>query len=341
MSWWTYAKGIVEVVPLGRTQAEKSYILETVINHLPRVTGSEEDMNIHTIQKSGYNLSDSCDEFSRRTHLGNGRRGNFELQQTYYLLVEGSFRDRMFKQTYREMQKWLCRLAKRVSVQDVMIEVEGWKRKELIRNDNGRYTKMCEPDSWDGGSFDDGAEDTHRHVVPMVLYKIKRCCPLFARYTADWDTFNFEQGSIYERRIKACHYAFDANDFMPCSKELVDFERDFNDYYLDVGYIIMEHEDTRAKRYIESYGFETIFEGHKAFAVNSALISSDFFKSIDATKYDIFIGFSYKGDENKWEYQLRSAEEDKVNVAEIAVKHGGGGHFNAAGFRSNKYELGE
>lgn len=199
---------------------------------------------------------------------------------------------------------------------------------------------MCEADSWDGGSFDDSAEDTHRHVVPMVLDGIKRCCPLFARYTADWDTFNFEQGTIYERRIKACHYAFDLNNFVPCSKELVDFERDFNDYYLDAGYTIMDYEDARVERYMKSYGFETTFEGYKAFAVNSALISSDFFKSIDATKYDIFIGFSYKGDENKWEYQLRSAEEDKVNVAEIAVKHGGGGHFNAAGFRSDKYELG-
>ncbi len=30
----------------------------------------------------------------------------------------------------------------------------------------------------------------------------------------------------------------------------------------------------------------------------------------------------------------------KVNVYELAVKYGGGGHPNAAGFRSDKYVLG-
>lgn len=148
MSWWTYAKGIVEVMPFGRTQAEKRYILETVLDHLPRVTGSENDMNIHIIQKTGYDMSDSDNEFEQRTHLGNGWRGQFEIQQHYYLLVEGNFRDREFQETYKELQKWLCRLAKRIYVQDVMIEIKGWNRKELIRNDNDRYTKMFETVSW-------------------------------------------------------------------------------------------------------------------------------------------------------------------------------------------------
>ena len=148
MSWWTYVKGIDEIRPLGRTQTEKRYILETVLDHLPRVTGTERDMNIYIVQKAGYDMSDSHSEFEQRTHLGNGRRGNFETQGTYYLLVEGSLRDREFQETYRELQKWLCRLAKRVSVEDVMIEVKGWNRKKLIRNDNDRYTKMFETVSW-------------------------------------------------------------------------------------------------------------------------------------------------------------------------------------------------
>lgn len=148
MSWWTYVKGIVEVRPLGRTQTEKRYILATVLDHLPRVTGSEKNMNTYIVQKAGYDMSDSCSEFEQRTRLGNGRRGNFETQGTYYLLVEGSLRDREFQETYRELQKWLCRLAKRVSVEDVMIEVKGWNRKKLIRNDNDRYTKMFETVSW-------------------------------------------------------------------------------------------------------------------------------------------------------------------------------------------------
>ncbi len=50
MSWWTYVNGTV-VHPMGRTQTEKRYILDTVLAHLPLVTGSEEDMNIYNSEK--------------------------------------------------------------------------------------------------------------------------------------------------------------------------------------------------------------------------------------------------------------------------------------------------
>lgn len=150
MSWWTHAKGIVEVRPFGRTQTEKRYILETVLDHLPKVTGSEGDMNIHIIQKNGYDFSSSCDEFWQDSVNGNGRYGSFETQSTYYLMVYGNFRDRMFETTYKEMQKWLCRLAKRVHVMDVMIEITGYFEEEvvLIRNENDIYGQMFEDPSW-------------------------------------------------------------------------------------------------------------------------------------------------------------------------------------------------
>ena len=57
MSWWSYINGTITVAPMGRTQAEKRYILDTVLEHLPRVSGgSEGDMNVYVIQKNGYNF---------------------------------------------------------------------------------------------------------------------------------------------------------------------------------------------------------------------------------------------------------------------------------------------
>lgn len=53
MSYWTYINGTITVCPMGRTQPEKRYILETVLNHLPRVTGSEGDIDVYIIQKNG------------------------------------------------------------------------------------------------------------------------------------------------------------------------------------------------------------------------------------------------------------------------------------------------
>lgn len=148
MSFWSYVKGMIEVYPMGRTQAEKRYILETVLNHLPHVSGSGKDMRIYIILKDGYNCSTSLDEFGQRSNKGNGTYGGFETQCTYFLLVEGNLRNRVFEETYKEFQKWLCRLAKRMPVIDVMVEVKGYNKAAMIRNKNNQYTNMLEAGSW-------------------------------------------------------------------------------------------------------------------------------------------------------------------------------------------------
>lgn len=135
MSNWSYVHGTVTVQPLGRTQAEKRYILDSVISHLPKVTGSEKGMDVYVIQKNGYNSSSSHDEFGQWSNLGNGKyEHSFETQDKYILVVDGSLRDRVFEETYREFMKWLCRLAKRVMVEDILVEVKGYDKSTVIRN---------------------------------------------------------------------------------------------------------------------------------------------------------------------------------------------------------------
>ena len=68
MSFWTYLHGTITVSPMGRTQAEKRYILETILNHLPNVTGSERDMQVYIVQKNEKNSSCSCEEFGYQTN---------------------------------------------------------------------------------------------------------------------------------------------------------------------------------------------------------------------------------------------------------------------------------
>lgn len=100
MSYWTYIQGTITVRPMGRTQPEKRYILETVLNHLPRVTGSEGDMNTYIIQKNGHNSSCSCDEFGEVTNnltdwYGNKShtRGALRTQDEYILVVNAALRE--------------------------------------------------------------------------------------------------------------------------------------------------------------------------------------------------------------------------------------------------------
>lgn len=68
MSSWCYITGTITVSPIGRTQAEKRYVLDTVLAHLPIVSGSEKDMDVYVIQKNGHNSFSSCDEFGERTN---------------------------------------------------------------------------------------------------------------------------------------------------------------------------------------------------------------------------------------------------------------------------------
>lgn len=159
MSYWTYVHGTIVVSPMGRTQAEMRYILETVLDHLPVVSGSEKDMNVYIIQKAGHNFSSSSDEFGEvtnnlRTRHGDRSRsrGWLHTQDEYILVVDGSLRDREFDQTFREFQKWLCRLAKRVSVDKVQVEIDSYTKTVMVQSDmhdrGYRYMDMFELPTW-------------------------------------------------------------------------------------------------------------------------------------------------------------------------------------------------
>lgn len=187
-------------------------------------------------------------------------------------------------------------------------------------------------------------ERTDEKYVMSLLREFSKNTPQLAKYTALWDTFSWSKKS--EEYIKAFHYAFESYDFDALSPLLNTLNGDegiyeavkFIDDMIKDGLSIIEYLAANAEQYLRAYGFETTFERYKVYAINRALINSDFFESIDGSKYDMFIGFSFNG--RMWEYQLRSAEQDKVNVYELAVKYGGGGHPNAAGFRSEQYVLG-
>lgn len=148
MSKWAYAKGIVEVTPYGRTQAECQYILETALAHLPKVTGSEEDMYTHIVQCAGHNISCSHNEF------GEWNKGDWsDYQNNYIIVIEGHFRDREFDETYRAFVKWLTRLTKRIWVNSCLVRISGntenWEEKSTVIDLNDLYD-LFEDYSWCG-----------------------------------------------------------------------------------------------------------------------------------------------------------------------------------------------
>ena len=161
MSYWTHIAGFLVVSPLGRTQHEKTYVLNTVLDHLPLVTGSEGDMHI-AVNIGTENWSSTHDEFCMRTNNLKDRYGDHSRKygfmrgsERYYLTISGDFRDRMFNQTFHEFQKWLCRLAKRISVDYVSVTILSDNRKPYHIEKHGwnnPYAQMFEEPSWVKGS---------------------------------------------------------------------------------------------------------------------------------------------------------------------------------------------
>lgn len=148
MSAWTYITGVITVFPMGRTQPEKRYILDTILEHMPRVTGSEQDMHVHVIQKHGYNCSSSHNEFGERIPWNRN-----ETQDKYFVVIEASLRDRYFEETLKELNKWLNRLAKRAGIEELLVKLTGtgkidWKYKEIVISNSKPYEQMAEWPSW-------------------------------------------------------------------------------------------------------------------------------------------------------------------------------------------------
>lgn len=164
MSSWAYIMGTITVSPIGRTQAEKRYVLDTVLAHLPVVSGSERDMNVYVIQKNGHNNSCSCDEFGERTNnlvdrygQKSRQRGWLCTQDEYILVVDAALRDREFDQTYREFIKWLVRLGKRVMIDNILVKISGYDKSTIIKDyrvQNEKYSyqsvflNLFEDTSW-------------------------------------------------------------------------------------------------------------------------------------------------------------------------------------------------
>ena len=206
MSHWTHINGTIKVSPMGRTQPEMTYILQTVLEHLPKVTGSEEDMKVYMIQERGYDMSSSCDEFDMRTdkgvkHFWNSKYGSFETQNSYMLIVRGDLRDRELEETNKEFQRWLCRLAKRVSVEDVLVRIDNdYLEKEIVINEKwGKYSDMWEDPSWAKARKD---EDLEPNWCEYLMWKRWKDTPLplelIYKYYADEEADD-EFESIYRK----------------------------------------------------------------------------------------------------------------------------------------------
>ena len=162
MSMWAYVNGTITVSPIGRTQEEKEYILKSILNHLPAKDYVDGHMDVYINVKNGNNSFSSHNEFGQYCGYQQDRypHNSLEMQDNYILTIDGAFRYEMFEDTYKFFIKWLTRLAKRVSIFNILVQVHGYSKqnyndkddtytyKSEIINDYSPWFDMVEYPSW-------------------------------------------------------------------------------------------------------------------------------------------------------------------------------------------------
>ena len=153
MSNWTRVRGLIEVDVPGNSQAQIDYILQSTIDHLPKVTGSERNMEVYTVRTSGYNSIKNFDENY------NWVPEDIKTQSCYFLVLDGSLRDRHYDETFKELNKFLVRLSKRIPVDYMKVELSELSRSYTFTNRNDYYSNMFE-----------GSKIVQLEVIPFKLH---------------------------------------------------------------------------------------------------------------------------------------------------------------------------
>lgn len=98
------------------------------------------------------------------------------------------------------------------------------------------------------------------------------------------------------------------------------------------GEIINLYKAKKNKEDVMEFSYDILFEGYKLLVLHTTNKGSKVFDSVKK-QYDIYTIITYDG--NIWEVSLYS-HDNNINVADIALKYGGGGHKSASGFQCQK-----
>jgi len=99
----------------------------------------------------------------------------------------------------------------------------------------------------------------------------------------------------------------------------------------------------KLSKWVMRFSFTMEWEGVRFICLNTPVTGSKQFDCVfDSNKHDGYMCFFYDGDHNNWQVHMYT-EKKEFDLSKIAVKHGGGGHSNACGFKCDKlpFNLGE
>jgi len=106
------------------------------------------------------------------------------------------------------------------------------------------------------------------------------------------------------------------------------YDNDLIRHFIENGKLLLKFREQQYAEVIRSQAYFIQFEGYTAVVCNSHERGSQLFASVSPELYDIMMPFCWNG--KKWTVSLYTTKD--IDVSTIALKYGGGGHKNAAGF---------
>ena len=160
--------------------------------------------------------------------------------------------------------------------------------------------------------------------------KMLEDCPMTTRYIGDYDVWKFEFGDATRYFLDGYHL-LDNNPYSNDMRVLI-LEHDYSigEELIKSGMTVNKYKTNRMRSVVNGYSYEAEFEGHKILVCNShertSVLFGDRFED-----YDFCSAYMHKGDNFSISLYSKNGKEG-IDVSKLAVKYGGGGHWNACGF---------
>lgn len=156
--------------------------------------------------------------------------------------------------------------------------------------------------------------------------------PLAVRYINDYDIWKFDLKETLEFHEGFYSSPWRTKPWDDGWKRLFMSENALVPPIIESGTAIVKHTEKRYESIRKNAFVHLDSEGNECICINTDSTDSKVFGDL-LQHYDY--GCLFKFDGKVWHNSLRSSDEG-INVADIAEKHGGGGHAHAAGFQSDE-----
>lgn len=157
--------------------------------------------------------------------------------------------------------------------------------------------------------------------------------PKLVSFVEDYDLWKFQLPFTQELTLFLSAKKFDFKIWEKLADEFEDASK--RKEMAMQGKIMLDYKEKLIADLLEK-GEEVIFDGHRAFAVNSPVFESEIGKHIYEKKGMLAIIWSYRKRHHKPKLKVSLRSNKNIDVSEIALKYGGGGHKSAAGFTIEK-----